>query len=345
LLLLLLLLLLHCNRPSQGQGCLSNQIPLYRADGQIQGCQASTLPCPINYPISLRTDFSGKIGGCLAFNASCPANYLPLYGYFTALSPTTLTITNCWSKTVATSCGMIIDVNAQPAGMGGTYGKQIVTINAGVESIIGCIINSAQVCPSDFPFRFLDFSGLPNAIAPPTTAVLDKCAPANAVTTCPANYWKSGYSKFALTACIKYYTAPGAYSNPLLVTTINPLCPPDYPTVAIAVTSRNPLDVTVQEQVVGCYSADTYCYDHVKDYKFTLIATGLPNYCTLPLIGLQSCGGFPGRHWLNPMSYAWCVEIQHPPKFREGVVCDNEEASFAFMQPTIPARSEGLIGC
>jgi hypothetical protein len=35
------------------------------------------------------------------------------------------------------------------------------------------------------------------------------------------------------------------------------------------------------------------------------------------------------------MSYAWCVKTQHPRKFKKGVVCDDEEASCAFMHPTM----------
>jgi hypothetical protein len=275
----------------------------------VAGCQAPSLPCPDNYPITLR-DFSGNREGCRVLNAGCPTPYIPLYGYFTNLSPNTLTVTNCWKS--LTSCSVVLDNAALPAGSGGAYGKQIVTFTplgspTGVESLVGCIINSATVCPTDFPFRFIDFSGTVGANAPPTTAKLDKCAPSNALTSCPSYvapqagqlpsvYWKPGYTKSALTACIKYYIAPGAYSTTAAATT-NPLCPPDYPTVAI--TQFDPLMVTGQEQVVGCYTSDSYCRDHVPNYGFTLIpGSPLPNYCSPQIIGLQTCGGYPGKRGL-----------------------------------------------
>jgi hypothetical protein len=70
-----------------------------------------------------------------------------MYGFFSAIPGVgagNVTITNCWANGIVTSCSsVIIDINALPAGSGGTHSKPIVTSPGGVERITGCVVNTA----------------------------------------------------------------------------------------------------------------------------------------------------------------------------------------------------------
>jgi hypothetical protein len=154
------------------------------------------------------------------------------------------------------------------------------------------------VCPTDFPFRFLDFASAGTATTVPTATILDKCAPANEVSSCPpfaapttglpTMYYKPGFTRSTLTACIKYYTAP--FNTPAGTL---PVCPAAYPLVAI--TRPDPTAVTAQDQVLGCYSSDSTCIVNSPARPFSLVPSTGTGYCVPQIIGLQTCGGYPGE--------------------------------------------------
>jgi hypothetical protein len=154
------------------------------------------------------------------------------------------------------------------------------------------------VCPADFPFRFLDFVAAGTATTVPTATILDKCAPANELSACPpfvapttgslpTMYYKPGFTRSTLTACIKYYTAP--FNTPAGTL---PVCPAAYPIVAI--TRPDPAAVTAQDQVLGCYSSDSSCIVNSPGSPFSLVPSSGTGYCVPQIIGLQTCGGYPG---------------------------------------------------
>jgi hypothetical protein len=171
--------------------------------------------------------------------------------------------------------------------------------------VLGCMRQTATICPPELPFSFLDFSGTSNATAPPTTAIVNRCAPAGELTSCPAfaadatgmpiTYSKPAFNRSTLTGCIRFYTAPGAYNGNA------PKCPVMFPMVAI--TRNDPLIVADQYQVAGCYTAGSTCAADVAvtapidtaPLNFTLIpGGGLPIYCAVRVTGIATCAVYPG---------------------------------------------------
>jgi hypothetical protein len=296
--------------------CTATQIPLLNKDGGVVRCQdiataaGALIPCPNDFPISLRKDISGNLGGCMALNSTCPAAFnSPMYSFFTGItgvSATALTLTNCWATGVVTSCNnIILAAGAQPAGIAGTYGKSIMSNATGSERTIGCIVNTATTCPAAYPFAYLDATAGASPTGTMAAPTAMKCSPAGEVTACPApvipaaggastSFSKPAYTKNTLSACIK-----GDFVQ------ANPSCPTAFPIVALsrldpAATGAASIP---DSEVVGCWSSDSTCANTPSPFVLQgSAASSNIAYCVPQVVGLQTCSGFPVNNYATATS-------------------------------------------
>jgi hypothetical protein len=186
--------------------CSANEIPLIKADGSIDSCQSAAAACPSSFPVTVRENAQGLRTMCLTLGASCPSGYkFAAYGLLSTGS-SALTVTNCYKNGAVTSCALLkIPVNEGPPGSGGDYSISVTSNATGSEQLLGCVVNTATVCPAQASFTWLSFNTQTQA------TVIEKCSPASEVVRCSiSSYPTPGYTASTLTSCIKGITGAGS---------------------------------------------------------------------------------------------------------------------------------------